>query len=847
MHPEGATPIPRKLPFYQHLVRECQDLCKEIRDMAGCQASVTVAEPQGSAEPIPTNHSFETQRPKSDIVIGIWIAGTDQQSIAKLRSMFLHRCPVQLTTASVDLEHDLFYQADGLPREDVLDHLTHISNFTGTGIFVLKPEESKASAAGDPEVDASQAKRLRIKIYGDYESVEHAKTRALIFIDDLLGNVVAPTYIEVSMHSLICGRGRKNIKQIESATRTAVYFPPPFPRVYAYVPRGCQRRHPDEIFITGACRENISKAEQMLNTLSLQVHAFVKQTALSFRKIDFILLERLDEIRKIMETNGTYVALPALGSGQSCIRVQGAETLHIERTIRAIMTIAGQYYDASWWMMSDLTPVGGIRAPTPLEFQQILVDISTKSGADASFSKNFFEIAGSDWAVRRCLELLNEVDYVRCSNHQVRVKIELANEHKEFVAGKKNGKINKIMASSNIHILFDGFSEYNFYIDVVGQRYDSVKLGLELVEQELPAAMSFHVPDSYHKRIIGVGGQHIQTIMKKYSVFVKFSNAMERGTAGKVENEDLKVDNVICRTPARNAANLELVKAEIMEMVQQVDADIVSESVEIPRLFHRTMIGQRSVIDELEKKWSCSVSFPSTELASDSVTIKGPEWQIPHFKEGLLALVPESHEIRLIWSPELAEVVKEERFNKDVVEVMKERMCITMKVEEAWLDSPIKEQKITFSYTRNDAGGLQDAIDLLMNHLTKRGVHAEVLQGRLSRPKSDSFEDFAPYFSSAVLQSSGGSQDGLNRPGSRLSLSDANSVLGDGKLSSEPGRIMSETEAAFYNGDRRRGSGQDSVTGPPGSAGSGSSRGSFHSRAGSLDSDWERISQISKS
>jgi hypothetical protein len=208
------------------------------------------------------------------------------------------------------------------------------------------------------------------------------------------------------------------------------------------------------------------------------------------------------------------------------------------------------------------------------------------------------------------------------------------------------------------------------------------------------------------------------------------------------------------------------------------------------------------------------------------------------------ALVPESHSIRLLWSPELAEVVKEERFNQEVVEVMKERMCITMKVEEAWLDSPAKEQKITFSYTRNDAGGLQDAIDLLMNNLTKRGVHAEVLQGRLSRPKSDSFEDFAPFFSSAVLQSSNsGSQD---RPGSRLSLSDGGSVLGDGKLSSEPGRIMSETEAAFYNGDRRRGSGQDSVTGPPGSAGSGSSRGSFHSRTGSLDSDWEKISQISR-
>lgn len=59
--------------------------------------------------------------------------------------------------------------------------------------------------------------------------------------------------------------------------------------------------------------------------------------------------------------------------------------------------------------------------------------------------------------------------------------------------------------------------------------YDSMKQGLSLVEQEMPASISFHVPDQYHKRIIGIGGQHIQRIMKKHSVFVKFSNAMDRG------------------------------------------------------------------------------------------------------------------------------------------------------------------------------------------------------------------------------------------------------------------------------------------------------------------------------
>lgn len=96
-----------------------------------------------------------------------------------------------------------------------------------------------------------------------------------------------------------------------------------------------------------------------------------------------------------------------------------------------------------------------------------------------------------------------------------------------------------------------------------------MRSGLSLVEQEMPASISFHVPDQYHKRIIGIGGQHIQRIMKKHSVFVKFSNAMDRGGAGR-EDDDIKVDNVICRTPARNAGALELVKAEILDMVDRV-------------------------------------------------------------------------------------------------------------------------------------------------------------------------------------------------------------------------------------------------------------------------------------
>lgn len=236
-------------------------------------------------------------------------------------------------------------------------------------------------------------------------------------------------------------------------------------------------------------------------------------------------------------------------------------------------------------MLPENAQGNGMRAPSPADIRTMLSDICTNSGADVGFDKLTFSINGSDDSVKAAMMVIQQIPFVKRAQYQIRVKIELANEHKEFVSGKKNGKINKIMGQSkssfgisailqltcqgNVQIIFDGFNEYNFYIDVCGAQYEATKNGLDLVEQEMPASISFHVPDQYHKRIIGIGGQHIQRIMKKYSVFVKFSNAMDRGGVGK-EDDDIKVDNVICRTPARNAQSLDLVKQEIMDMVEKV-------------------------------------------------------------------------------------------------------------------------------------------------------------------------------------------------------------------------------------------------------------------------------------
>jgi hypothetical protein len=105
---------------------------------------------------------------------------------------------------------------------------------------------------------------------------------------------------------------------------------------------------------------------------------------------------------------------------------------------------AGQFYAAGWYMQQSEAR----QLPGPADVRSMLGDICAASGADLVFDKLSFSVTGSDDAVKSALTVISEIPFVTQTQHQIRVKIELANEHKEFVSGKKNGKINKIMGQS---------------------------------------------------------------------------------------------------------------------------------------------------------------------------------------------------------------------------------------------------------------------------------------------------------------------------------------------------------------------------------------------------------------
>jgi hypothetical protein len=66
-----------------------------------------------------------------------------------------------------------------------------------------------------------------------------------------------------------------------------------------------------------------------------------RDTAILPRKLDWLLTERLEDIKVIMNDNGTYIQVPSVGSQASLITVFGDHRVNIERTIRSVMALVG--------------------------------------------------------------------------------------------------------------------------------------------------------------------------------------------------------------------------------------------------------------------------------------------------------------------------------------------------------------------------------------------------------------------------------------------------------------------------------------------------------------------------
>ncbi|RXK40626.1 hypothetical protein M231_02081 [Tremella mesenterica] len=511
-------------------------------------------------------------------------------------------------------------------------------------------------------------------ITSNMENVEVAKVRVLVLQDELSGMHVESCDIDYKLHGIVSGRKRSTIQAIQENTGTNIYFPTKLVGVLnppsSGSPPDPTYRPMNMILITGEFF-NVQRAKDMLLQAAAQKSHLVisRDTVILPRKLDWLLIERVDELRKIMSDNGTYIQVPSVGTQRSLITVFGDHRNSIERTIRCLMAMASRffldsnYYLASVWLLPvSYDFITSLQPINALQMQPVLKNISQVTGAEVVFKNHCFEIYGLEYQVRSAVLMVLDLDVVKIFQCELRFQIELSVEHRDFLAGKKNGKINKIMKSANVKIRFETCNDYNFLIDITGGVPGALQ-GLSLLQMELPAEMSFYIPEKHHKRIIGAGGKNIQQIMRTYGVYVKFSNNEEfNSLGGYVDNED----NVIARTPAKNAAQLNNLMGAITRfIIPKSEKDFISDSLIIPRKYHRALLGEKNIfLHDIEAKTNTHIEFPAKETGSDMVNIFGPESQIHIAAAMLLDHVPFEINLHVPPNPAFIPLIRGEKFTE---------------------------------------------------------------------------------------------------------------------------------------------------------------------------------------
>ncbi|WFD35812.1 hypothetical protein MCUN1_002680 [Malassezia cuniculi] len=543
-------------------------------------------------------------------------------------------------------------------RPEVRSRLDDIMRASGTSISVSQLESRGADLGGGLQAERT----AQLTISGSIESIEWARLQVLLVLDELSGLHVERIELEPKLMHVCGGRKRAALQSLEEETGASVYLPSPFAGALGANEPAAVVAARRTVCITGTYFQVQRARDALLQLAAARAKVLTtRQVVLVPRKADWLLTERLEELRTIMLDNSSFLEMPLLGSQQATVTIHGASRVDVERSIRGLMQLVAPFYVAHIWLLPGAYDALGISTkPDTALISQVLVHATASSGAEAVFRGSCIELYGPDAEVREAVRVLLALPALKHYHVEIRVQIELANEHREFISGKKNGKINKIMEQCDVRIKFEPFNDNNFFIEVSSTKIDGAMQGLGLLQEELPAEMSFHVPEAYHKRIIGVGGKNIQRIMKKYGVYVKFSNADEFAALGGYIDND---DNVIARTPSKNAVNLENLKASVMELVSPKDKDFVAASAVVPRQHQRLLLADRAaVLHDIERKTRCSVRFCRREAAADAVLLFGPDSQLDAAVYMLLQQIPLEAELQIPRSYELDNLLESSEF-----------------------------------------------------------------------------------------------------------------------------------------------------------------------------------------
>lgn len=558
-----------------------------------------------------------------------------------------------------------------------------------------------------------------LTLYGYQDAVTAGDTAVRILVDCNINQYLCEAIdIDLSLVPLVGGVDLFNFSQVAAQANANIYVPDLLPNVFG------TSLTEFKLWVTAPGAAEVTLAKEMLNRLISQrmgsgLRLLRKEIDMLRLRLDLLSLYSQLALFTIMFKYGVYIKMPPLG-GDCRVVVQGYSMHAVNDAVSDINLLATEYYQTR---ISYFAPVDEFMLLQLMRARKTLVVLANQYGMDIEGLASEIKLLMIDMAA------LAMPDFTH-----VRLRLELASTQREFISGKKNGKLIKILNQLNQlpTIKFRPYNGHNFYLDfeiVEGTNLLVLTKGLDLLELELPAELKFNVPEVFHKSIIGNGGTIIQLIMKKHNVFIKFSS-----TGGDDYARDIylfkRAANVLIKCPRKNAGNIDLVRAEIEALVNHclTTASYHTEHLKLLRPHYLLMINTNKMraIHDLEAQFGTFIDFPALVEAFDDVdevvvAIKGTELKTKQCLRQLHQLMPKNWEFCIPASPRLFAdhfAGASGEFFSRIVVPFRIHLAVEVVVNHTPLYGDLDDHQIILSYY--DDYAVQTAINDLTQYLREK-------------------------------------------------------------------------------------------------------------------------------
>lgn len=552
-----------------------------------------------------------------------------------------------------------------------------------------------------------------LMIFGGLDYVTPLESEIRVLIDSMInGFFIDCVDVNISVLPLIGGPGLLNFVEIAKQLNSNVYLPDMLPDLYNSNINKSQDLF--KIWISGSKSGEVMVTKKLLTNLTsnLSPKYFTKKVTVSKDKLDLLVLHHQPEVLKIMLENSTFVQLPKLGDSSNEVIVQSHFESNVHETIKDIYHLTSGYYKLL------------INSDDTRRYQQLVELVVQKFQMTVKINGDGVELVGKREQVKNFLKIINSNGY----NMKIQLMIEINNEQKDFISGKKNGKVMKILnqIEAAAIVKFLPLNEYNFIVDYVIENtmnLNALLKAMELIENELPAELKFNVPEMFHKSIIGNGGMIIQSIMKKYNVFIKFSSQNKDASSGNNYYGFKRLNNVLIKCPMKNSKNIQLVKNEIDNLVDNCCKNNLNNNYlnknannsiyctvnfELLKAHYNLLINNFKLnnLNNLEIEYQSFIQWPDyNEFVANSLTIPivGSDIKLKFFINHLINALPQNFKLTV---------------NKLISSKAVDQVATTLKMDN--IEMTVHKEEIWLSYY--DASKLTKATSLVTEALQSEGI-----------------------------------------------------------------------------------------------------------------------------